>query len=119
MSESERAAYAELITKYQEMLGFVALLTHKHPRVLDLRLAVTEDCQDKHPQLSFGDAVTFCYCAGVVTTAMWMMFPEEKERIRQYTAGEITSPEPFLNRQGPELYAPMCEVVHVAEKASN
>ncbi len=90
------------------MQGNVALLTHEKSRLQDVRLAVATDCHEKAGSEA---TASFCYCAGLVTVALWYGDKGMRDRLDAFSASTSGDPRDFLRYQGPELYAPFCHKV--------
>jgi hypothetical protein len=114
------APSAPSIAVYKMMLASVAVMTNKFPRLENVRTAIAADCQKRaamHPKPV--DSVEYCYCAGVVSTALLMSYSDSAARTM--IAGLMDDgrgiPEDVVPFQSPEMYSSICSAV-VADRAA-
>jgi hypothetical protein len=99
---------------YQTMLGSVSVMSNRFPKLQELRTAVAEECDKRIlPTDDIKSAPGYCYCAGVVTTAVWMTYPDANLRMRLVDImdkGQGNIPE-LAAYSSPDLYRSICKVV--------
>ena len=109
---------AEHLKLYARLQTSVALNTSQHPRLAELRTAISGDCGNKVAgRYSEADTAQYCFCAGVMVTALWLSDAEIRQDLLNFADGKDRQASEFLEFQGPELYQPMCELV-IANSAS-
>ncbi len=113
-SENSISEGSTTIGTYQTMLGAVSVMSNQYPRLQELRAALADECNKKIlPSNNIIAPVNYCYCAGVVTTAIWMTYPDTNIRTRLVDImdkgqGNINELATFIT---PDLYHLSCKAV--------
>ena len=99
---------------YQTMLGSVSVMSNRFPKLQELRVALAGECNKRVlPIDDVKSAPGYCHCAGVVTTAVWMTYPDANIKARLVDImdkGQGSIPE-LAAYSSPELYRSICKVV--------
>ncbi len=99
---------------YQTMLGSVAIMSNQFPRLQELRVSLADDCRKKSENdISIKNTTNYCYCAAVVTTAIWMRYPDKNIQSKLVEVMDKGSGKPseLLIFSSPDQYSSICKAV--------